>query len=389
MEMHRNEGSAGIYIHVPFCERKCLYCDFYSVEGAGHIDRYLAALTEEMRLRAPSAGKTGITSVYFGGGTPSLLTAQQLEEVLGVLRGAYRVTADAEVTIEVNPGTVTSASLQDLRGLGINRLSVGVQSFADTELGFLGRIHTAADARRCLADARSAGFHNISLDLIYSIPGQTEEAWERTLREALLYRPEHISAYSLIVEEHTPLHRLVGEGVVVPNDDAREALLYEQGMMLLAAAGYEQYEVSSYALPDRQSRHNASYWRHANYLGFGPSAHSFWWRGPDARARRWSNFRQLGAYCDALLIGAEPVEQEELLGARELIDERIFLSLRSDGLDLGSLRADFAYEPTSRQMQTLRDACAGGLAEQAGDRFRLTRQGYLLCDELCARMLVS
>ena len=375
-------------MHVPFCERKCAYCDFYSVEDHSALEDVLSAMEVEIRLAGEEGRGMTAETLYLGGGTPSILTVKQLSRIMESLHRSFSIDPHAECTIEVNPGTVTLQSLSDFRALGCNRLSIGVQSFDDAELGWLGRIHTAEQARRCFADARAAGFDNISIDLISSLPGQTEEQCVRSLDEAVRMQPEHISAYTLIVEDHTPLSAWVEEGRVTPNAEAHESQLYEATMALLAKAGFEHYEVSNYARPGRRSRHNSAYWNHTSYFGFGPSAHSFLWKHPGSEARRWANVRSIGAYVDRLRAGTSPQDLTESLSDQQLLDEAIFLGLRSDGLDFAAIERMKGRGLTGRQRETLRDVCDAGLATSDGQHVRLTSQGYLLCDEICARVLI-
>jgi oxygen-independent coproporphyrinogen-3 oxidase len=378
----------GLYVHVPFCERKCAYCDFYSVEDHSGVEDVLSAMEVEIRLAAEEGRGMKAGTVYLGGGTPSILTVKQLSRIMESLHRSFSIDPHAEFTIEVNPGTVTPQSLADYRALGCNRLSIGVQSFDDAELGWLGRIHSAEQARRCFAEARAAGFDNISIDLISSLPGQTEEQCVRSLEEAVRMQPEHISAYTLIVEDNTPLSAWVKEGRVTPNAEVHESQLFVATMALLAKAGFEHYEVSNYAQPGRRSRHNSAYWNHTSYLGFGPSAHSFLWKRPGSEARRWANVRSIRAYVDRLRAGTSPLDHNESLNDQQLLDEAIFLGLRSDGLDFSRIERMKGSGLTDRQRDTLRNICDAGLATCDGQRVRLTPKGFLLCDEICARVLI-
>ena len=381
-------GPVGLYVHVPFCERKCAYCDFYSLENRDGVAEYLDAVESEIRLYAEPERPLRARTLYYGGGTPSILTIDQLRRMQDAFARSFALEHDAEITIEVNPGTVTQKSLAAYRSLGFNRLSIGVQSFDPAALAFLGRIHSADDARRCLGDARDAGFDNVSIDLIYSVPGQSDESWYATLDEAVALAPEHISAYSLIVEEQTPLFVQVSEGWVTPNTDAHEASLYEGTMERLERAGFEHYEVSNYARSGRRSRHNGSYWDHTPYLGFGPSAHSFLGGVHGETPRRWSNVRSVGGWNSMLRKGERPLEREEILTAQELFEEGIFLGLRSDGLDPARVEARSGLVFTGRQQATLQGLLDAGLARRENGLVRLTTAGYVLCDEICARMLV-
>ena len=379
---------ASLYLHIPFCEKKCLYCDFYSIENSSIIEDFLTALREEIRLSSSRGRGTRFGTVYFGGGTPSLLSPRQLGDVLGALRESFSIVEDAEVTVEVNPGTVSPDKLRAYRALGFNRLSIGVQSFDAAELRFLERIHDRAEAIRCVEDARAAGFVNLSLDLIYALPGQSPGRWHANLEEALRLRPDHISAYSLIVEDGTPLARLVARGEVTPAPVEDEARMYEITMETLESHGFEHYEISNYARPGFRSRHNSSYWSHDDYLGFGPSAHSFWMDKGARSGRRWSNIAHLQTYCARLALHVLPVCFEETVAARELLNERIFLGLRSDGVNLPALRMEYGID----LRESRRDIVDGLLDERCasleGGLLRLTPKGFLLCDEIAGRMMV-
>jgi oxygen-independent coproporphyrinogen III oxidase len=379
---------SSLYLHIPFCERKCVYCDFYSIEGRSAQGDFLHALEREVLLRAPEWADHEFATVFFGGGTPSLLSPEEFERINGALRRAFRILPGAEWTAEANPGTVSMESLEGYRRSGINRLSFGIQSFDEGELRFLGRIHDARQAEDAVTLARASGFDNVSVDLIYSLPGQSREGWRRTLDRAVGLGPDHISAYSLIVEHNTPLSRLVNSGRVVPNSSESEAALYEETMQTLDAAGYEHYEVSNYARPGFRSRHNSAYWQHVPYLGLGPSAHSFCpdrdWKG----AKRRSNIANVSAYLARLGEGVLPESGGEDLGRKDLINERIFLGLRSDGIDTGRFEADFGVPFPASSMETLEELSRLGKVIRDGPRHRLTAEGYLICDEIAARIFV-
>jgi oxygen-independent coproporphyrinogen III oxidase len=378
-----------VYVHVPFCARKCSYCDFYSIEGTSLKDGYLTALRQEISRASRRGTAATVSTIYIGGGTPSLLSPGELEGILTTISGQFRVAPDAEVTLEVNPGTVSLDRLNAFREIGINRLSIGVQSFNDRVLAFLGRIHSGAEARVCLEHARASGFDNVNMDLIFAIPGLTREDWQHTLTEALAFAPEHISAYSLIVEEHTPLQIRVQAGDVVPVDEDEDAAHFALTMAVLEDSGYEHYEVSNYAQPERRSLHNSAYWHHSNYLGFGPSAHSFWVDMRAGEAWRWANVRQVNGYCDLLRKDGSAVAMAEELGQRELVNERIFLALRSDGLSLQGLTADLGFEFSGEQRAYMHQLVARKLAVLEEGTLRLTREGFLVCDEICAHLMIS
>jgi oxygen-independent coproporphyrinogen III oxidase len=381
---HGRSTLVSLYVHIPFCEHKCQYCDFYSVTDRAAMAPFVHALACEIRL-AGGGGEPAET-VFFGGGTPSLLKPAQLETILTGLRTGFCLAADAEISLEANPGTVTLEKLSAFRSLGINRLSIGVQSFQDADLTVLGRIHDGVQALECLAFARAAGFGNVGLDLIYGIPGQGLSGWDENLRRAVDLGPEHLSAYCLMVEEHTPLHRMVEAGRVRVAPTDLEAALYERAMERLEEAGYEHYEVSNYARPGFRCRHNGAYWSHQAYLGFGPSAHSFRPADDGKYARRWWNVAALGEYGARLARGIVPVESEEQLGPAQLLRERIFLGLRSGGLSLDELASGFGDGWLAERRAILRALADEGLAILEGPRLRLTRRGYVVCDEIGARL---
>jgi oxygen-independent coproporphyrinogen III oxidase len=378
---------ASLYIHIPFCEKKCLYCDFYSIETLAPMDEFLKALDMEIAAGAERGAGVRFDTVFFGGGTPSLLTPAQLQRILSSLRSSYSIAPDAEVTLETNPGTVTPGKLSAFRSLGVNRLSVGIQSFDEQELHFLSRIHDSAQAVEAVTQARKAGFDNLSIDLIYSLPGQTSHQWLLTLERGLALEPQHISAYSLIVEDNTPLSRMVRAKQVSPNPVEAEAALFELTMQIMADSGFEHYEVSNYAKPGRRSRHNYAYWSHENYLGFGPSAHSFW-RAPDGQSgERWANIANVSTYARRLLEGEKPLAFRESVGVKELINERIFLGLRADGVNLHRLETEFGIPLSVGQQEIVRQLVREQLASEEGSVLRLTARGFLLCDEIAGRLM--
>ncbi len=381
------KNMAALYVHIPFCEKKCLYCDFYSIESLSQVERFLASLHREIDLYAKFGNGVTFETVFFGGGTPSLLQPAQLDSILSHLRTTFTIEPDAEITVETNPGTVDREKLFAFKALGVNRLSIGVQSFHDDELKFLSRIHDRGDALRCVEHSRAAGFDNLNIDLIFSLPGQGIDRWESNLVQAIALNTEHISAYSLIVEDNTPLARMVASKQVSPNPSDTEAELYEFTMEFLGNRGFEHYEVSNYARPGFRSRHNYNYWNHRNYLSFGPSAHSFW-KQPGAHfGRRWWNIANISHYCDRLLQNELPLVTQEFVRTRELMNERVFLGLRSDGLDLHQFEDEFGVALSNNHGATIRQLVDEDYAKMEENRLRLTPKGFLLCDEISARLL--
>ncbi len=359
--------TAGIYVHVPFCLTRCGYCDFNAYAGLGHLaERYVSALKEEAGLAAPDWADERVVSVFLGGGTPTTLDAGDLEALLEHLRERFDVDARAEITIEANPDTVDGEKLSALLAAGYVRLSMGAQSFDPAVLAALERVHSPDAVRRAFAASRAGGYANVNLDLIYGANGETLASWRRTLEEAIALGPEHLSAYALTIESATPLGRKVEAGLVPPPDPDLQADMFALACELLAAAGYWHYEVSNWARPGFECRHNLGYWERRPYLGLGAGAHSY------RHGRRWWNLRPPEAYLQAVESGSLPTGGEELLGPEELRLEEVFLRLRTlEGVPAESVEPGGA-EPF------LRD---GLLARRNGDLVP-TERGMLLLNEL-------
>jgi oxygen-independent coproporphyrinogen-3 oxidase len=371
---------AGIYIHIPFCRARCSYCDFATGTYESTLaESYVRALAREIETFDTVRESDAVDTIYFGGGTPSLLTTRQLTQILDAVRRRFRVEESAEVTLEMNPGTVTAEGLREFRAAGVNRASFGAQTFDDRELKRLGRTHTADDTRRTLRLLRGAGFDNISFDLIAGLPRQTLEAWERNLKEALALRPEHLSLYLLEVHEGTPLAQQIREGRYPLPDPDLAAEMYSLMVEHTVAAGYEQYEISNFCLEGRGSRHNMKYWMGEPYFGFGCSAHSF-----DGRASRWSNERDARAYVGLVEGEGSAVVETTELDARALSAEALFLGLRllGRGVNLAEHRARFQRDVLADHAEDLARFDEAGLIEIDGDVLRLTHAGALLSNEV-------
>jgi oxygen-independent coproporphyrinogen-3 oxidase len=377
------QRSIGLYVHIPFCQYKCAYCDFYSVVTLDAMDRFVDALCREIELRAAlHAAEVEVSTMFWGGGTPSLLAPAHVERIARVLGDCFKWSPDLEWTLEANPGTITLDKLWHYRQLGVNRLSFGVQSFDAKELLFLERIHSAAQAEEAVELARRAGFENINIDIMYALPGQDIRTHERNLERACMLDPEHISAYSLVYEPGTPLYHRMQRGLVVPLGEEQEAALYLTTSAILEAHGYRQYEVSNFAKEGRQCRHNLLYWRRGEYLGFGPSAHSHW------NNVRWSNRRSIQHYLDALSCGEFPLAQQEHLSLQQQCTEHVFLSLRAEGLDLAAFEQLYQVRLTVGEPRRVLDEwIAAGWARIEHGRLRLTTAGYALCDEMAVELL--
>lgn len=371
----------GIYIHIPFCRSKCDYCDFYSLAGRDdRMDQYQKALLSHIRETAPLAQDFPVDTIYIGGGTPSYYGAKRLKELLGVVHKLYKVEKDAEVTVECNPDSVDVKSLKILRKAGVNRLSMGMQSAIACELERIHRIHTPQQVNEAATAARKAGFTNLSLDLIYGLPGQTMDSWKATVEHALSLIPQHLSCYGLKVEEGTPLAARVAQGEVLPDDD-QQADLYLWTVGRLERAGYPQYEISNFAKPGFASRHNLRYWLTQPYIGFGPGAHS------DFGGRRYSFVRDLDAYIQGVLQGGDIIDESEIIPKRERCGEYLMLRLRTvQGINEQEYRSTYFmdFAPLQARLEQFR---AQGWAEQTDGRWHFTPKGFLLSNQLIGDLL--
>lgn len=370
----------GLYIHIPFCRSKCAYCDFYSLPRAEHrMDEYAAVLNRRLAGAGPKAAAYVVDTVYFGGGTPSYMGAERLCRLLDTVIGSYHVAPGAEVTMEANPDSLGGvAAVRQLTGAGFNRLSLGVQSASGRELKALGRPHTFAQAAEAVEDARRGGFDNVSLDLIYGLPGQTLEGWMETVDRAVALGPEHLSCYGLKLEEGTPLW-LARDTLEFPDDD-RQAEMYLAAVERLEAAGYGQYEISNFARPGRESRHNMKYWTLGEYLGFGPGAHS------DFGGARYGIARDIDAYCRGT--GGPLLSEKAEISLRERAEEYLMLGLRTSA---GINRRDFEklYGTPFAPVEGVLSALPGLAFKTRQGAWRLTAKGFLVSNEIIARVLAA
>ena len=362
----------GIYIHIPFCIRKCLYCDFLSASATKQEqERYLKALCREIETESRRYSDYEVQTVYLGGGTPSILNPVQIEEIFSALHDSFQITEGAEITIEVNPGTVTEEKLQAWKGAGINRISIGLQSTEDRELRMLGRIHDHQQFLDTWGLVRRAGMENVNVDLISAVPGQTLESWQRTLRKTAELGPEHLSVYSLIIEEGTPFYDRYGKAPKpsLP-DEETERLMYEETGKILKEYGYARYEISNYAKPGYECRHNAGYWKRTEYLGIGLGASSL------IRKRRFRHISDLQRYLSLAGNVQHICEEEEILSIQDEMEEFMFLGLRmtcgvrkSDFFRMFSIQMDEIYAEPLKKMED------NGLLEINGDIVWLTKRG--------------
>ena len=370
---------AGLYIHIPFCRSRCSYCDFATGIYQGELaERYVCALVEEISRSRHT--DTRVDTIYFGGGTPSLLTPSQLDLILAALHRQFDIDSGAEVTLEMNPGTVSRDQLRSFRKSGVNRASFGAQTFDDAELAKLGRSHSSADTFKTFHELREAGFDNVSFDLIAGLPGQTLDGWQRNIEQSLALQPEHLSFYLLEVHSGTPLADHIRRGLQPVPDEDLAAVMYEWMIERAAAAGYQHYEISNLCKPGFSSRHNTKYWTGAPYFGFGCSAHSF-----DGRARRWSNQRDVLRYVESVEQGASSVVEEQELSEADLRAEALFLGMRMmRGVDVREYSELFGVDLRAEHRDELDRFREAGLVEFDGDLIRLTRNGALMSNEVFA-----
>lgn len=397
--------TAGLYIHIPFCEKRCGYCDFYALaQRQSVLPAYLSALKKEIQLYSdePAVKQIVFETLYFGGGTPSLLGADQIASILNCVLARFNFSQGPEVTVEVNPGTVDLEKLKRYREAGINRLSLGIQSFNADDLTVLDRTHTVEEALTPFNDARKARFENISIDLIFALPGQSLSAWETNLKLAVNIEPNHISTYNLTYEEATPLAIQLKNGRVKMCSEELQRKMYLTAIEYLEANNFLHYEISNFAKPGCESRHNQKYWDGSPYLGLGASAHSFF------DGRRFWNVSNLRTYITSLSENKLPLDGEEYLGISEASFEKVFLGLRQRrGLHLKTFESEvgisffdkyFAALPSffscnfkdSNLVAELTDGSRrlkSRLLEIEGGFLKLTKEGLLTCDSICAKFV--
>ena len=371
----------GVYIHIPFCRSKCDYCDFYSLAGReDRMDDYQKALIAQITESAPLARGYSVNSVYIGGGTPTWYGEKRLCELLRLINKKFKMAKDVEITMEANPDSVTEKGLRAMRRAGVNRVSLGMQSACDRELQDIHRPHTFQQVSAAVAAARKAKIKNLNLDLIFGLPGQTEDSWHETVEAALALSPEHLSCYGLTVEEGTPLAGRVARGERLPDDDM-QASLYLWTVERLAKAGYEQYEISNFAKPGCQSRHNLKYWMGREYMGFGAAAHS------DFGGCRYAYVRDLEGYIRGVLDGDRLLSESEMIPPRERSGEYLMLRLRTTlGIEEWEYRREFYmnFDPIAVRLSEYEQK---GWAVRVGRRWRLTPEGFLLSNRLIGEIL--
>lgn len=375
---------AGIYIHIPFCKQRCRYCAFYSTTQHHLQQSYIEALCCELKMRKKYLKGAAIGTIYLGGGTPSLLTAGQITAILSTIRKVYHINPNAEITIECNPDDLTPTHLAMLHEQGFNRISMGVQSFCDRQLQELGRRHTAESARRAVKNAREAGFRNISIDLMFALPGSTPEQWRNDLRSAIALQPEHISAYNLTYEEGTPLYKALQQGIIKELTEEENIEQFDTLIEELKEAGYRHYEISNFALPGCESRHNSSYWNDTPYLGCGAGAHSY-----DGTSRGW-NIADIVQYIKGINEGIV-VFEKEILTPKEQYNDTILTRLRTaKGLPLAWVKEKFGNTLYNYMMEAARkEIAAGNLQETPDGSLTLTKKGIFISDAVMRNLIFA
>ena len=370
------EEQAGLYIHIPFCLSKCAYCSFYSIESVNLIPEYMTALKKEFKHYRNVF--SSFDTIYIGGGTPSLLTVRQLADILESVNKYYKISKNAEITLEANPGDISLSYVKAARSLGINRLNIGVQSFNDKILKFIGRRHSAKEAVAAIVAARKAGFKNLGIDLIYGIQGLGIKSWTDILQKAVSFTPEHISCYQLSLDEKAPLFKTyASEGWHLPNEKTELKLFFATAEKL-ENTGYIHYEISNFARLDKfKSRHNQKYWRHKPYLGVGPAANSF------LDNKRWWNNASINTYIKEIASGKTPVEESEILSIEQLQLEALFLGLRiKEGIELQHYKTKYGIDLLMDKKTIIHALIKNKLVELKNGFLRPTRAGMAIADSL-------
>lgn len=369
---------SGIYIHIPFCNRRCSYCDFYLITNLNVKDKYLDSLKKEITLYASHYGNIKFNTIFFGGGTPSVLSHKKFEEIINLLYDNFDLSKDSEISMEANPEDFREKNLNDYGKAGINRISFGVQSFIDHELKFLTRQHTASEAELIIKKAGES-FDNINLDIIYSLPSQTLKDIEFSLSKAVELKVNHISAYTLTYEERTPLYKSLQKNLLVKNTENDEGDFYNFVSGKLRSEGYVHYEVSNFAKEGYQCIHNLKYWEYDGYIGFGPSSHSM------IDGVRWNNFRDIIRYNNMLSEGILPVEEKSSLTSGQKKLEYIMLALRSRGVDFEKYYELFGNSFKTEYTCSVKELLKHGFAKNTERKFYLTDKGYSIADEIIAK----
>ncbi len=371
---------AGIYIHIPFCKQACTYCNFHFSTSLALQNDFSVALLKEIELRVTYLNNETVETIYFGGGTPSLLPSSVIAGIMDSIYKNFTISENPEITLECNPDDLNPERLKSWKQVGINRLSVGIQSFFDEDLSWMNRAHDSKQALYSVEMIRAAGFENFSIDLIYGLPGLTDEKWGRNLHTAISLNPNHISCYALTVEPKTALYKMIRMKETEDIKPEKQASQFLTGIKILEAAGFEHYEISSYAKPGKRSRHNSSYWQSKKYLGLGPAAHSF-----NGISRQW-NISNNALYIKSLMNGELNMEFETLQ-TKDLLNEYIMTSLRTiEGMDLQYVSSHFGKEKRNKLAENAAKYVHSNKMEQVQEKMLLTREGKLFADGIAASL---
>jgi len=374
---------AGLYIHIPFCKKACHYCDFHFSQSLGQIDEMVDAIGEELIMQSDFLGRDTIYTIYFGGGTPSLLEGPHLKKLMGIIQSEYVLSSNPEVTMEANPDDLTEEKLTTFFNLGVNRLSIGVQSFNDKHLKWMNRQHTSKEAIDTFHLARKVGFENISLDLIYALPGENHENWLNDLEMMVGLRPEHISSYCLTIEPQTAFGNWLKKGKIKAIDEDFAADQFEILLDTMAKYGYDQYEISNFAQPGYESQHNSAYWKDEKYLGIGPSAHSY------SGKFRKANVANNAKYLKGIKEGEVPAEVITL-SPEDQVNEYILTSLRTKwGCDMSRLKTKYNVDLLSEQEHYLNKLASQDLIYEDEGCLILTNKGKLLADKIASDLFIE
>ncbi|SFG70681.1 radical SAM family heme chaperone HemW [Pontibacter chinhatensis] len=374
---------SGIYLHIPFCKQACHYCDFHFSTSMGHKEVTIQAISRELELRRSYLQDQEVKTIYFGGGTPSLLTQAELQLLLQTIKGLFIVSEDAEITLEANPDDLKPEKLQELRAAGINRLSIGLQSFHEPHLRLMNRAHNATESLQCVRDAQAAGFDNITVDLIYGIPAPDHGIWLNDLETLFSLNVQHVSCYALTIEPDTALGRWSKKGKFKPSEDDYTAQQFELLLAQMAQHGFVQYEISNFCKPGFESRHNSNYWRGVHYLGVGPSAHSF--NGHSRQYNVANNRKYTAAISESII----PAEIEELTLADQANDYLLTTLRTTWGCDLALLRDKYAYDVQASHRVYLQELQQKDLARIADNVLYLTDKGKLLADQITLDLMLE
>lgn len=373
---------AGIYIHIPYCRQKCHYCNFFSVASRATMPAMTDAICHEMKLQRSYTGRQSIETIYFGGGTPSMLEPSGLEKMMTGLQQNFSINSTAEITLEANPDDISFERLTHWKSLGINRLSIGIQSFRDEDLKYLNRVHSADKAIACLYLAKDAGFNNLTLDLIFGIPGLSDEGWLFNINKALDLEIPHISAYALTVEPRTALDLMIRKGKSAPVDEQQSARQFDILMETMQARGYLHYEISNYCLPGHFAKHNTAYWKGETYLGLGPSAHSY-----NGKTRQW-NVSAIKEYLDSVNSNILPAESETLTKQQQY-NEFVMTGLRTMwGCDIDEIKLKYGAQYAGYFSENIVPWLENGCIEKKGPVVTLTQKGKLLADKIASDLFL-